>query len=155
MTNHLPRYPNYDILGRIRNLDVELFGNFTALQTELEGLDYTVRPYDRSKCMSIYPDTEVKNRNLVQKLQDQLYEALQADGEEIGYALIAATQSEWVLICKLDRVGNFEEGTGRLADMKTGKIQPGEPMPAGTHRTRRRIQHHRIHARQRRLHPGS
>ncbi|TIA77883.1 hypothetical protein D6C76_04410 [Aureobasidium pullulans] len=106
VTNHLPRYPNYDILGRIRNLDVELFGNFTALQTELEGLDYTVRPYDRSKCMSIYPDTEVKNRNLVQKLQDQLYEALQADGEEIGYALIAATQSEWVLICKLDR-GRF------------------------------------------------
>jgi hypothetical protein len=39
--------------------------------------------------------------------------------------------------------------------MKTGKIQPGESMPAGTHRTRRRIQHHRIHARQRRLHPGS
>ncbi|THY32568.1 hypothetical protein D6D00_01491 [Aureobasidium pullulans] len=78
VTDHLPRYPNYDILGRIRNLDVELFGNFTALQTELEGLDYT----------------------------DQLYEALQADGEEIGYALIAATQSEWILICKLDR-GRF------------------------------------------------
>jgi len=109
VTDHLAKYPSYDIIGRIRNLDVELFGNFPTVQAELESLDYTVRPYDRSKCMSIYPDTEVKNRNLVQKLQDQLYEALRAEGEEIGYALIATTQSEWMLVCKLDRVSSTQE----------------------------------------------
>lgn len=54
--------------------------------------------------MSIYADTEVKDRSLLQKLQDQLYEALRNDGVEIGYGLIAETQADWVLITKLDRV---------------------------------------------------
>lgn len=54
--------------------------------------------------MSIYADTEVKNRTLVQKLQDQLYEALMADGEDIGYALVAATSTDMMLVLKLDRV---------------------------------------------------
>lgn len=68
------------------------------------GLDYTVRPFDRSKCMSIYADTEVKDRNLLQKLQDQLYEALRDDRCDIGYGLVAETQADWVLVVKLDRV---------------------------------------------------
>ena len=63
-----------------------------------------MRPYDSNKCMSIYADTEVKNRTLVQKLQDQLYEALKADGEDIGYGLIAATPADMMLVLKLDRV---------------------------------------------------
>lgn len=104
----LPQYPDHDILGRIRNLDVELFAHYPNLRSELEGLDYTVRPFDATKCMSIYTDTEFKNRTVVQKLQDQLYAVLREEqGEDIGYALIAATQSEWVLVCKLDRVSFF------------------------------------------------
>lgn len=67
-------------------------------------LDYTVRPFDRSKCMSIYADTEVKDRTLLQKLQDQLYEALRDDKVEIGYGLVAETQADWVLVVTLDRV---------------------------------------------------
>ena len=67
-------------------------------------LDYTVRPFDRNKCMSIYADTEFKDRSLVQKLQDQLYEALRDDKVEIGYGLVAETQADWVLVVTLDRV---------------------------------------------------
>ena len=54
--------------------------------------------------MSIYADTEVKDRTLLQKLQDQLYEALRDDEVEIGYGLVAETQADWVLVVKLDRV---------------------------------------------------
>jgi hypothetical protein len=79
------------------------------LEEELLSLDYTVRPFDRNKCMSIYADTEFKDRSLVQKLQDQLYEALRADGLEVGYGLIAATQAEWVLVVILDRVSHESE----------------------------------------------
>lgn len=54
--------------------------------------------------MSIYADTEVKDRTLVQKLQDQLYEALKDDGEDIRYGLVAATPADMMLVLKLDRV---------------------------------------------------
>lgn len=56
--------------------------------------------------MSIYADTEVKDRTLLQKLQDQLYGALRADGLDVGYGLVAATQAEWVLVAILDRVSD-------------------------------------------------
>lgn len=54
--------------------------------------------------MSIYADTEVKDRTLLQKLQDQLYEALRDDGYDIAYGLVAETQADWILVVKLDRV---------------------------------------------------
>lgn len=54
--------------------------------------------------MSIYADTEVKNRTLLQKLQDQLYEMLKEDGHDVGYGLVAETQADWVLVAELDRV---------------------------------------------------
>jgi hypothetical protein len=103
----VPGYPDYQVLGRIRNLDVELFGVYPSLEEELLSLDYTVRPYDRSRCMSIYADTEVKDRTLLQKLQDQLYEVLKEDGHDIGYGLIAETPAEWVLVAILDRVSHW------------------------------------------------
>ncbi|KAH0289671.1 hypothetical protein M436DRAFT_66990 [Aureobasidium namibiae CBS 147.97] len=105
-TIHVPNYPNHQILGRIRNLDVELFGPFPTLEEELLSLDYTVRPFDRSKCMSIYADTELRDRTLLQKLQDQLYEALRDDGWDIAYGLVTETQADWVLVTKLDRVSS-------------------------------------------------
>ena len=110
--NHVPGHPFHLRLGRIRNLDVELFDTFPSLEEELLGLDYTVRPFDRNKCMSIYADTQVKDRTLLQKLQDQLYEALRTDEVEIGYGLVAETQAEWVLVTKLDRVScnNHRDG---------------------------------------------
>jgi hypothetical protein len=121
--NHVPNYPNYQILGRIRNLDVELFDTFALLEEELLSLDYTVRPFDRNKRMSIYAATEFKDRTLLQKLQDQLYEALRADGLDVGYGLVAATPAEWVLVAILDRVsdGVCERGLC-WRDAKTGKI---------------------------------
>jgi hypothetical protein len=72
----------------------------------LLSLDYTVRPYDRSRCMSIYADTGFKDRTLLQKLQDQLYEALRDAGHDLAYALIAGTQSDWVLVAQFDRVSH-------------------------------------------------
>jgi hypothetical protein len=76
------------------------------LEEELLSLDYTVRPFDRNKRMSIYAATEFKDRTLLQKLQDQLYEALRADGLDVGYGLVAATPAEWVLVAILDRVSD-------------------------------------------------
>jgi hypothetical protein len=100
----VPDYPYHKVLGRIRNLDVELFVNDPDLEAELLSLDYTVRPFDRNKRMSIYADTEFKDRTLLQKLQDQLYEVLRDDGVDVAYGLVTETQSDWVLITKLDRV---------------------------------------------------
>jgi len=54
--------------------------------------------------MSIYADTELRDRTLLQKLQDQLYEALRDDGWDIAYGLVAETQADWVLVTKFDRV---------------------------------------------------
>lgn len=54
--------------------------------------------------MSIYADTEAKDRTLLQKLQDQLYEVLKEDGHDIGYGLVAETPSDWILVAELDRV---------------------------------------------------
>jgi hypothetical protein len=99
-----PKITTHQLLGRIRNLDVELFSPFPKLRSELEALDYTVRELDSSKSMSIYADIKFSERSLVQKLQDQLYDALRVDGEEVAYGIIAATQNEWMLVCKLDRV---------------------------------------------------
>ncbi|KAH0347015.1 hypothetical protein KCU81_g3671, partial [Aureobasidium melanogenum] len=100
---YLPSYPSHSILGRIRNSDVELFENYPALRDELLSLGFTVRRFDENKCMSIYADTEVKDRTLVQKLQDQLYEALKSDGWDIGYGLVAATPTDMMLVVKFDR----------------------------------------------------
>ncbi|KAH0383560.1 hypothetical protein KCU92_g5234, partial [Aureobasidium melanogenum] len=100
---YLSSYPSHSILGRIRNSDVELFDNYPSLRDELLSLGFTVRRFDRSRCMSIYADTEVKDRTLVQKLQDQLYEALRDDGEDIQYGLVAATPADMMLVLKLDR----------------------------------------------------
>ncbi|KAG9584953.1 hypothetical protein KCU77_g10211, partial [Aureobasidium melanogenum] len=103
---YLPSYPSHSILGRIRNSDVELFDNYPSLRDELLSLGFTVRRSDRSRCMSIYADTEVKDRTLVQKLQDQLYEALKDDGEDIQYGLVAATPADMMLVVKFDRVSH-------------------------------------------------
>ncbi|KAG9654601.1 hypothetical protein KCU64_g7107, partial [Aureobasidium melanogenum] len=100
---YLPSYPSHSILGRIRNSDIELFDNYPSLRDELLSLGFTVRRFDRSRCMSIYADTEVKDRTLVQKLQDQLYEALKDDGEDTRYGLVAATPADMMLVVKLDR----------------------------------------------------
>jgi hypothetical protein len=56
--------------------------------------------------MSIYADTGFKDRTLLQKLQDQLYEALRDAGHDLAYALIAGTQSDWVLVAQFDRVSH-------------------------------------------------
>ncbi|KAH0270061.1 hypothetical protein KCU91_g8309, partial [Aureobasidium melanogenum] len=100
---YLPSYPSHSILGRIRNTDVEVFADYPSLRDELLSLGFTVRRFDRSRCMSIYADTEVKDRTLVQKLQDQLYEALKDDGEDIRYGLVAATPADMMLVVKFDR----------------------------------------------------
>ncbi|KAG9699990.1 hypothetical protein KCU95_g1051, partial [Aureobasidium melanogenum] len=100
---YLPSYPSHSILGRIRNSDVELFENYPSLRDELLSLGFTVRRFDENKCMSIYADTEVKDRTLVQKLQDQLYEALKSDGWDFGYGLVAATPADTMLVVKFDR----------------------------------------------------
>jgi hypothetical protein len=104
-------YPHHQVIGRMRNLDVELFENDPALEAELLSLDYTVRPFDHNKRMSIYVDTEFKDRTLLQKLQDQLYEALRDDGVDVAYGLVTETQSNWLLVTKLDRV-SYEEYEG-------------------------------------------
>jgi hypothetical protein len=103
-------YPHHQIIGRIRNLDVELFEIVPALEAELLSLDYTVRPFDHNKRMSIYADTEFKDRTLLQKLQDQLYESLRDDGVDVAYGLVAETQSDWVLVTKLNRVSCEKPG---------------------------------------------
>ncbi|CAD0111382.1 unnamed protein product [Aureobasidium uvarum] len=103
ITTYIPSLPNHFILGRIRNLDVELFNHYPSLEKELLSLDYTVRPYNLNTRMSVYADTQIKDRNLVQKLQDQLYETLKDDEEEVGWGLVAETQSEWMLVVKFDR----------------------------------------------------
>ncbi|KAK6002440.1 hypothetical protein QM012_002078 [Aureobasidium pullulans] len=116
----LPSYPLHAILGRIRNLDVELFDNHPSLRDELLSLGFTVRPYDSSRCMSIYADTEVKDRTLVQKLQDQLYETLKTDGEDIKYGLVAATPADMMLVLKLDR---------KILATKQQRYNPQNPCP--------------------------
>lgn len=69
--------------------------------------------------MSVYADTEVKDRTLVQKLQDQLYEALKGDGENIGYGLVAATPANMMLVVKLDRVSHQPP---QISNSKQGSI---------------------------------
>lgn len=59
--------------------------------------------------MSIYADTQVKDRTLVQKLQDQLYEALKDDEEDIRYGLVASTPTDMMFVVKFDRVSEQKQ----------------------------------------------
>lgn len=140
-------------MGRIRNSDVELFDSYPSLRDELLSLGFTVRRFDPSRCMSIYADTEVKDRTLVQKLQDQLYEALKDDGEDIQYGLVAATPADMMLVVKLDRVSHQKHfrthrSSGIMLNkpnLKTAEIQSPKPMPRDHHNPRNHLQYHRLH----------